>query len=92
MLEEAFLWPVTFAHLRDQQARGMVSVSALLLWTAVAKLLQLCPTLCNPIDGSPPDSSVHRILQARVLEWVASSFCGLARLNPTKTCQGARCG
>ena len=35
---------------------------------AAAKSLQSCPTLCNPIDGSPPGSSVHRILQARILE------------------------
>ena len=35
---------------------------------------QLCPTLCNPVDCSPPGSSVHGILQARVLEWVAISF------------------
>ena len=40
-----------------------------------AKLLQSCLTLYNPIDGSPPGSSVHRILQARILEWVAISFC-----------------
>ena len=33
---------------------------------------QLCPTLCDPMDYSPPGSSVHGILQARVLEWVAS--------------------
>ena len=39
-----------------------------------AKLLQSCPTLCNPIDSSPPDSSIHGILQARTLEWVAISF------------------
>ena len=38
---------------------------------ATAKLLQLCPTLCDCIDGSPPGSSIHRILQARILEWVA---------------------
>ena len=37
-----------------------------------AKPLQSCPTLCNPIDGSPPDSSVPGILQARILEWVLS--------------------
>ena len=36
-----------------------------------AKSLQSCPTLCDPIDGSPPGSSVHGIFQARVLEWVA---------------------
>ena len=35
-----------------------------------AQLLQLCPTLCNPMDCSPPGSSVHGILQARILEWV----------------------
>ena len=40
---------------------------------AAAKLLQSCPTLCNPIDGSPPGSPVPGILQARTLEWVAIS-------------------
>ena len=35
---------------------------------------QLCPTLCNPVDCSPPGSSVHGILQERMLEWVAISF------------------
>ena len=42
-------------------------------WQA-AKSLQSCPTLCDPIDGSPPGSPVPRILQARTLEWVAISF------------------
>ena len=41
---------------------------------ATAKSLQLCPTLCDPIDGSPPGSPVLGILQARTLEWVAISF------------------
>ena len=41
--------------------------------TATAKSLQLCPTLCDPIDSSPPGSPVPGILQARVLEWVAIS-------------------
>ena len=41
---------------------------------AAAKLLQSCPTLCHPIDSSPRGSSVHGILQARTLEWVAISF------------------
>ena len=41
---------------------------------AAAKSLQLCPTLCDPIDGSPLGSSVPGILQARTLEWVAMSF------------------
>ena len=39
-----------------------------------AKSLQLCPTLCDPIDGSPPGSPVPGILKARTLEWVAISF------------------
>jgi len=42
--------------------------------TAAAKSLQSCPTLCDPIDGSPPGSPVPGILQARILEWVAISF------------------
>ena len=37
-------------------------------------VVQLCPTLCNPMDCSPPGSSVRGILQARTLEWVATSF------------------
>ena len=41
---------------------------------APAKSLQSCPTLCDPIDGSPPGSPVPGILQARTLEWVAISF------------------
>ena len=39
-----------------------------------AKSLQSCPTLCDPIDGSPPGSTAPGILQARTLEWVAISF------------------
>ena len=42
--------------------------------TAAAKSLQSCPTLCDPIDGSPPGSSIPGTLQARTLEWVAISF------------------
>ena len=41
---------------------------------AAAKLLQSCPTLCNPIDGDPPGSLVPGILQARILAWIATSF------------------
>ena len=41
---------------------------------ATAKSLQLCPTLCDPTDGSPSGSAVPGILQARTLEWVAISF------------------
>ena len=41
---------------------------------AAAKLLQSCPTLCDPIDGTPPGSPIPGILQTRTLEWVAISF------------------
>ena len=44
------------------------------IYTAAAKSLQSCPTLCDPIDGSLPGSSVPGILQVRTLEWVAISF------------------
>ena len=39
-----------------------------------SEVAQLCPTLCDPMDGSLPGSSVHGIIQARVLEWVAIYF------------------
>ena len=47
---------------------------------AAAKLLQLCPTLSDPMDCSPPGSSIHWIFQARVLEWGAIAF---SILSPT---------
>ena len=43
-------------------------------WWAAAKSLQSCPTVCDPVDGSPPGSPIPGILQARTLEWVAISF------------------
>ena len=46
----------------------------LLIMAAAAKSLQPCPTLCDPLDRSPPDPSVHGIFQVRVLEWVAIAF------------------
>ena len=55
----------------------MSKISLALLYhaaAAAAKSLQSCPTLCDPIDGSPPGSPVPGILQARTLEWVAISF------------------
>ena len=59
-----------------------ISLRSSLRWITVkcgcccccCKSLQSCPTLCDPIDGSPPGSSVPGILQARILEWVAISF------------------
>ena len=62
---------------------------------AAAKSLQSCPTLCDPIDGSPPGSPVPGILQARTLEWVAIAFSNagkwkvkvkpLSRIRPLAT-------
>ena len=46
---------------------------------AGAKSLQSCPTLCDPIDGSPPGSPIPGILQARTLEWVAISFSNASK-------------
>ena len=52
----------------------LLLVAQLCGYTAAAKSLQSCPTLCDPIDASPPGSPVPGILQARTLEWVAISF------------------
>ena len=61
----------------------MATCSSILAWRipwteepgpVAAKSLQLCPTLCDPIDGSPPGSPIPGILQTRTLEWVAISF------------------
>ena len=57
------------------RGKSLCSLIILLLYSAAAaKLLQSCPTLCDPIDSSPPGSSVPGILQAIILEWVAISF------------------
>ena len=53
-----------------QRLGGLTAAAA----AAAAKSFQSCPTLCDPIDGSPPGSPVPGILQARTLEWVAISF------------------
>ena len=68
---------------------------------AAAKLLQSCPTLCDPMDCSPPGFSIHGILQARTLEWVAISFSNawkwkvkvksLSRVRPSATPWTAAC-
>ena len=63
--------------LRKQNAEPFGSFCFLICWScsaAAAKSLQSCPTLCDPIDDSPPGSPVPGILQARTLEWVAISF------------------
>ena len=54
---------------------------------AAAKSLQLCPTLCDPKDGSPPGSSIPGILQARILERVATSFSNACtRVKSLQSC------
>ena len=68
MLSDLNLWNLSFKTF--QQRKIPASFTA----AAAAKLLQLCPTLCDPIDGSPPGSSIHGIFQARVLECGAIAF------------------
>ena len=57
-----------------RSTRTLGSYIFLVAAAAAAKWLQSCPTLCDPIDNSPPGSPVPGILQARTLEWVAISF------------------
>ena len=64
-------WPL---FLEEEGSTSIIlPPSSLLLRRMCAKSIQLCPTLCDPMEGSPPGSSVHGILQARILEWVAMS-------------------
>ena len=57
---------------------------------AAAKLLQSCPTLCDPTDSSPSGSPIPGILQARTLEWVAISFSNTEALIPSVLVFGHR--
>ena len=52
----------------------------------VYSAVQMCPTLCDPMDCSPPGSSVHGIFQARILKWVAISFCRGSSRPRDQTC------
>ena len=54
--------------------KRILGLSVVAATATAAKSLQSCPTLCDPIDCSPPGSPVPGILQARILEWVAISF------------------
>ena len=54
------------------------------MYPAAAKSLQSCPTLCDPINGSPPGSPVPGILQARTLEWVAISFSCMTKKSESE--------
>ena len=71
-------WSFSFNISPSNEHPGPISLRIawldLLVAAAAAKSLQLCPTLCDPIDSSPLGSSVPGILQARTLEWVAISF------------------
>ena len=63
------------AHLDSEMSnRGTPEMT-----TTTTTSLQSCPTLCDPIDGSPPGSPVPGILQARTLEWVAISFSNASK-------------
>ena len=64
----------TFYVIKEIQIKMRYHYTPIAAAAAAAKSLQSCPTLCNPIDGSPPGSPVPGILQARILEWVAISF------------------
>ena len=77
-----FLW-FTFLHLYQNSSYNSWFFTSIFWYptrlipknaAAAAKSLQLCSTLCDPIDGSPPGSPVPGILRARTLEWVAISF------------------
>ena len=59
-------------HLKHEYRRERIKLDVMLL--LLTNSLQSCPTLCDPIDGSPPGSPIPGILQARTLEWVAISF------------------
>ena len=79
-------WWATVNSIAKSQTRRksiMVMIKLVLAWVtysrlhtaaAAAKSLQSCPTLCDPVDGSPPGFPVPGILQARTLQWVAISF------------------
>ena len=70
---------------REAKVKGALLVKARTIWASSTlkesvneKVIQSCPTLCDPVDCSLPGSSVHGIFQARVLEWGAiafSAFC-----------------
>ena len=67
---DRFLYKFNLLRLNQEEIETINNSIA----AAAAKSLQSCPTLCNPVDGSPPGSPVPGILQARTLEWVAMSF------------------
>jgi len=67
-----------YSNLKEKQCQRMFR---LLYAAAATKSLQSCPTLCNPIDSSPPGPTIPGILQARTLEWVAISFSASVEMS-----------
>ena len=77
VLEKTLESPLDYKEIQSVHPKGVLSwvfIELNIHYAAAAKLLQSCPTLCDPIDGSPPGPPVPGILQARTLEWVAISF------------------
>ena len=67
-------WSILIVTKGNISSIFMTNIPSYIDMYVAAKSLQLCPTLCNPIDGSPPGSPIPGILQARTLEWAAISF------------------
>ena len=74
-------WLLLYLRIYPPALSGIYPSRCILPAAAAAKSLQSCPTLCNPIDGSPPGSLVSGILQARTLEWGAIAFSGILPNN-----------
>ena len=70
MLRLVWIWFMNYSNVSLLSLTEVAAAAA----AAAAKSFQSCPTLCDPIDGSPPGSSIHGILQVRVLEWGAIAF------------------
>ena len=64
----------TFVIIREMQIKTTMRYHLMPVRVTITEVIQSCPTLCDPMDYSPPGSSIHGILQARILEWVAISF------------------
>ena len=79
-LPTSLLWMVSRLTFRTKKSlflmvsNGNSHCTVPLMKTSIAVVQSLCPTLCDPMDYSPPGSSVHGVYQARILEWVATSF------------------
>ena len=82
-------------HKRDQEGNktALEKINYMEIYNSESEVAQSCPTLCDPVDCSLPGSSIHGILQARVLEWVAISFSrGSRPRDQTRvSCIAGRC-